>query len=170
MLYLTNPYYHTQPPLTPHQARVQRSLENLTIPDWFRPSPEPGTGVSDNHTWRREKSNRPGWRRDSSSLSLYTMKGTTSRASSTSYDPSIKSSPCSYSRDYRRSTSRPRYSCPKDSSLPPSSPSTRLPPTPTLHTYKQPYQVWRSQERVNYPPYLQPPAQRLAQSSIGPRS
>lgn len=146
--------------LTPHQARVQKSLENLNIPAWFRPSPEPSEGAPATPRWKREKSNRPGWRRESSTLSISSTPEYGARTSITSHEFSTRSSPCPSYKSYNSGKSyrqtQPNYL--KDRSLPP--------PPATQHTYKQPYLGWRSQEQLNTPGYLQTPAQRLAHSSI----
>merc|ERR1712106_141826 len=83
-----------------------------------------------------------------------------------SYTQSVRSSPCAYQRDYGRSLSRTRHIGEKDISLPPPTPSKIHHPTTHPHTYKQPYQGWRSQEKLTTPSYLQTPAQRLAHSTI----
>ena len=155
-----------QVPLTPHQTRVRKSLENLSVPDWFRPSPEPGNAAQATPRWKRERSTRPGWRRESVTQSISSTQGPSSRASSTSYTQSVRSSPCAYQRDYGRSLSRTRHIGEKDISLPPPTPSKSHHPTTHPHTYKQPYQGWRSQEKLTTPSYLQTPAQRLAHSTI----
>ena len=157
--------------ITPHQARVKKSLEKLNVPDWFRPSPEPHTKAPYTPRWSREQSNRPGWRRESSITSISTTPpGYSSRATSTSRDHSTRSSPFPSHPSYhsRWSTSRLNHTSGKDSSLPPPSPSLSIHSSVTSHTYKQPYLGWRSQEQltITTPEYLHTPAQRLAHSTI----
>ena len=146
--------------LTPHQARVQKSLENLNIPAWFRPSPEHNQDAPATPRWKREKSHRPGWRRESSTLSISSTPEHLPRTSITSHEYSRRSSPCQSYQSYNsgKSFRQTKHNSLKDRSLPP--------PSPTQHTYKQPYLGWRSQEQLHTPGYLLTPAQRLAHSTI----
>jgi len=128
-------------PLTPHQVRVQRSLENLTVPTWFKDSPS-GKGTQVTPILRREPSKRSGWRREPSPI-LQSPTPTLTR--------SRRSSP---------SPSRQYYSSRQGNSPSPSIRSTS--------SIRPAYMGWRSQEQLNIPQYLQTPSQRLAQSSLQP--
>ena len=82
------------------------------------------------------------------------------RTSITSHTYSTRSSPCPSYQSYNsgKSFRQAKHNSLKDCTLPP--------PSPTQHTYKQPYLGWRSQEQLNTPGYLMTPAQRLAHSTI----
>jgi len=158
--------------LTPHQARVQKSLEQINVPAWYKPSHQASRVNSENTGWRRERggSCRPGWKRDSENLSAQswsTTPGTSSRDNSRCSTPRPL-----YSSSYTRwSTNRLNLIVGRESSLTSPSPShssysiksLNSAPTPC---YKQPYLGWRSQDRLNTASCISTPAQRLAKSTI----
>ena len=169
MIYFQIPENHLQHP-THHQARVQKSLEKISVPAWFKPSPELGKITTDTPRWRRGGSRRPGWRRDSGN-SGGTSRPTTPKPSSTSHDNSTCSTPCSsYNSSYTRwSTNRLNLIAGRETSFTAPSPSHSSYSIKSLNStpsYKQPYLGWRSQDQLNTATYLNTPTQRLAVSTI----
>ena len=147
---------------------MQKSLDKINVPAWYKPRAEYTKKSSDTHMWRRGETSRPGWRRDSRTYPASSRPTTPS-----SRDTSGCSTPCtSYKTSYTRwSTNQLNHIPGRDSYFTAPSPShssysiKSLSSTPS-HTYKQPYLGWRSQIRLNGESCVSTPAQRLAGSSI----
>merc|ERR1719470_351588 len=153
--------------LTPHQARVQKSLEKIHVPAWYKPAEHTKT-QSATPRWRREETSRPGWKRDARKLPITSRPTTHS-----SNDNSACSTPCpSYKSSYTRwSTNQLNHIPGRDSCFTAPSPShssysIKSLNSTTSHTYKQPYLGWRSQDCLSFSSCVSTPAQRLAVSTI----
>jgi len=154
--------------LTPHQARVQKSLEKIHVPAWYKPAAEYAKKSSETHIWRRGETSRPGWRRDSR-----TYPATSRPTTPSSHDNSGCSTPCMpYKTSYTRwSTNQLNHIPGRESYFTAPSPShssysIKSLNSSTGNTYKQPYLGWRSQDRLNGVSCISTPAQRLAVSTI----
>ena len=166
--YLQIPEHQLQG-LTPHQARVQKSLEKIPVPAWYKPAAEYAKKSSDTHMWRRGETARPGWRRDSR-----TYPATSRPTTPSSRDNSGCSTPCMpYKTSYTRwSTNQLNHIPGRESYFTAPSPShssysIKSLNSSTSHTYKQPYLGWRSQDPLNGGvSCISTPAQRLAVSTI----
>lgn len=154
--------------MSEHQLRIQRSLQKLTIPEWYKQSQVPREGFllkkqTNNH------GNRERWTGTSSSktpslgslasacLSPVTVDSPTPQTQpfvrwSTSKLNSTASSPCGSTR-----SSFNARQLQANGSISPSS-SVR-----SSFSYRQPYLGWRSQERLTRP---RTPAERLASSLL----
>merc|ERR1719470_62051 len=153
--------------LTPHQARVQKSLEKIHVPAWYKPAEHTKT-QSGTPRWRREETSRPGWKRDARKLPI-TSRPTTHCSNGNS----ACSTPCpSYKSSYTRwSTNQLNHIPDRDSFFTAPSPShssysIKSLNSTTSNTYKQPYLGWRSQDRLTHTNYVSTPAQRLARSAL----
>ena len=154
--------------LTPHQARVQKSLEKVHVPAWYKPTAEFAKTSSNTSRWRKGETSRPGWRRDSRTFPVTSRPTTPS-----SRDTSRCSTPCpSYKSSYTRwSTNQLNHIPGRDSYFTAPSPShssysIKYLNSTTSTTYKQPYLGWRSQDRLTPANYVSTPAQRLARSTL----
>lgn len=146
--------------MSEHQLRVQRSLQKLTIPDWYKNSQIPREGfILKKHSPRETRWKGTG--NKTTSLSCLTsnphsplvlspipihqpfVRWSTSKINSTA------SSPCASTRSSFNAKQ------PSDSISPSSVRSS--------FSYRQPYMGWRSQERLNRP---RTPAERLACSIL----
>ena len=154
--------------LTPHQARVQKSLEKIRVPAWYKPTAEYTKTISNTPRWKREETSRPGWRRDARTFPITSRPITPS-----SHDNSTCSTPCpSYKSSYTRwSTNHLNHIPGRESYFTAPSPShssysIKSLNSTTSHTYKQPYLGWRSQDCLSFSSCVSTPAQRLAVSTI----
>ncbi|XP_072386474.1 uncharacterized protein [Diabrotica undecimpunctata] len=145
--------------MSEHQLRVQRSLQKLTIPDWYKQSPVPREGfLLKKQSPRETRWNGTGSKTTSlSSLGSNTFSPVLSPTPlsqpfvrwSTSKLNSTASSPCASTRS-SFNTRQP------NGSISPSSVRSSF-------SYRQPYLGWRSQERLSRP---RTPAERLASSLL----
>ncbi|CAB3371480.1 Hypothetical predicted protein [Cloeon dipterum] len=159
--------------LSEHELRVQRSLQRLDVPDWYKNSPAAPTGsfllnrrssagTSNNSKW-------PGLNSKTTSLSSLQqsphLRSRHQTPSASSPSPVVSPSPqerhsFTYAPFSRWSTSRLN-----SASTSPSG-STR-----SSFQYRQPYLGWRSQEKLlanNTPTYYRSPAERLAATTTKP--
>lgn len=150
--------------MSEHQLRVQRSLQKLTLPDWYKNStvPQEGFLLKKNHQRETRWTGTSGSRTTSmSSLGspsqspMMVLSPTPKNSQfvrwSTSKLNSTASSPCASTR----SSFNVRQ---QNGSISPCS-SVR-----SSFSYRQPYLGWRSQERLNSRPRT--PAERLASSIL----
>lgn len=150
--------------MSEHQLRVQRSLQKLTIPDWYKQSQIPREGfILKKHSSRETRWTGTGSK--TTSLSSLTsnpqspliLSPTPSNQSfvrwSTSKINSTASSPCASTRSSFNAKQ-------PNGSISPSSIRSSF-------SYRQPYMGWRSQERLNRP---RTPAERLACSILASQS
>ncbi|KAJ2946632.1 hypothetical protein O0L34_g12689 [Tuta absoluta] len=147
--------------LSEHELRVQRSLQKLNVPEWYKNAPAPREGFLLRKRLSDASSSATRWSGlNSKTTSLGSLGGvqqppppqlsphTTSFGRwSTSRLNSNQTSPCSSTRSSIRGTS------------PLCSPSTR-----SSFSARQPYLGWRSQERLNSTPRT--PHERLASSLL----
>lgn len=165
----SNDHFHFQPPenelqkgervMSEHQLRIQRSLQKLTIPDWYKQYQAPREGFLLKKTVHRER-----WTGTSSKTPSLSSLGSTNHSPmilsptphaqpfvrwSTSKLNSTASSPCASTRS-SFNTRQP------NGSISPSSVRSSF-------SYRQPYMGWRSQERLTRP---RTPAERLASSLL----
>jgi hypothetical protein len=168
--------------LSEHELRVQRSLQRLNVPDWYKNSSH--TPTSGSFLLKRSGSGtKPGgWQglnsKTTSLSSLQQSPCLRSKLGNTSYSrdtrdgntaspsPIISPSPqerlsFSYAPFSRWSTSR-LHSGPTSANTSPSG-STRS----SFH-YRQPYLGWRSQEKLltSTPSHYRTPAERLAANMV----
>ncbi|XP_057659058.1 uncharacterized protein LOC130895646 isoform X1 [Diorhabda carinulata] len=145
--------------MSEHQLRVQRSLQKLTLPEWYKQSPLPREGfLLKKQSTRETRWNGTGSKTTSlSSLGSNTFSPIVSPTPlnqpfvrwSTSKLNSTASSPCASTRS-SFNTRQP------NGSISPSSARSSF-------SYRQPYLGWRSQERLSRP---RTPAERLASSLL----
>lgn len=145
--------------MSEHQLRVQRSLQKLTVPEWYKQNQVPREGFL-----LKKPSRESRWTGTGSKTTSLSSLGSSSAASpvilsptsqpfvrwSTSKLNSTASSPCA---SIRSSFNTPRQ---HNGSISPSSIRSSF-------SYRQPYMGWRSQERLNKP---RTPAERLANSLL----
>ncbi|XP_030755529.1 uncharacterized protein LOC115881940 isoform X3 [Sitophilus oryzae] len=160
-----NELQKTERVMSEHELRVQRSLQKLTIPDWYKHSQVPGQGFLLNKKNASRDTRWTGTGTGSKTTSLSSLgSGTQSPIVlsptpcnqpfvrwSTSKLNSTASSPC---QSTRSSFNQGRQ--PVNGSISPSSARSSF-------SYRQPYMGWRSQERLNRP---RTPAERLACSLL----
>lgn len=150
--------------MSEHQLRVQRSLQKLTIPDWYKQSQVPQEGfILKKQSPRETRWKGTGYKTTSlNSLSSnfqspIILSPTPVNQSfvrwSTSKINSVASSPCASTRSSFNAKV-------PNGSLSPSSNRSSF-------NYRQPYMGWRSQERLNRP---RTPAERLASSILDSHS
>lgn len=150
--------------MSEHQLRVQRSLQKLTVPDWYKHSPVPREGfILRKHSSREARWSGVGNKTislnslTSSSQPQHPISSVPSNQPfvrwSTSKINSTASSPCASTR----------------SSFNTKQPNGNVSPSSTRSTfsYRQPYMGWRSHERLNRP---RTPAERLAYSLLSSQS
>lgn len=151
--------------MSEHQLRVQRSLQKLNVPDWYKQSQVPREGFL---LKKRQPRDSTRWTGTSSSAKTTSLSSLGSNGPhspvplsptpqsqpfvrwSTSKLNSTASSPCASTR----SSFNARQ--PLNGSVSPSS-------TRSSFSYRQPYLGWRSQERLARP---RTPAERLASSLL----
>lgn len=146
--------------MSEHQLRVQRSLQKLTIPDWYKQSPVPREGFLLKKNSNRETK----WIGTGSKTTSLSSLGSCTQSPiilsptpqcqpfvrwSTSKLNSTASSPCASTRSSFNARQL-------NGSLSPSSVRNSF-------TYRQPYLGWRSQERLSRP---RTPAERLASTIL----
>lgn len=147
--------------MSEHQLRVQRSLQKLTVPDWYKQSQVPREGfLLKKHNSARETR----WGGTNSKTTSLSSLGSNSQSPvvlsptphsqpfvrwSTSKLNSTASSPCASTR----SSFNARQ---PNGSISPSSVRSSF-------SYRQPYLGWRSQERLSRP---RTPAERLASTLL----
>nr|CAD7434911.1 unnamed protein product [Timema monikensis] len=138
--------------MSEHQLRVQRSLQKLNVPDWYKNSsaartPE-GFLLKNQH-----KEPREGWPGLSSKTTSLSSLGSTQSAATARSPTSHLLSPSPTPHVFTRwSTSRLNSNATSASTSPCGS-------TRSSFNYRQPYLGWRSQERLARP---RTPAERLA--------
>lgn len=148
--------------MSEHQLRVQRSLQKLTVPDWYKQSQIPREGfLLKKHSGRESK-----W------SGTYNNNKTTSLSSlgSNSQSPVVLS-PTPQSQPFVRwSTSKLNSTASSPcastrSSFNVKQPNGSISPCSarSSFSYRQPYLGWRSQERLSRP---RTPAERLASSLL----
>ncbi|XP_028164740.1 uncharacterized protein LOC114355901 [Ostrinia furnacalis] len=148
--------------LSEHELRVQRSLQKLNVPEWYKNAPTPREGFLLRKRLSDASASATRWSGlNSKTTSLGSLGGVTAQPPppqlsphttsfgrwSTSRLNSNQTSPCSSTRSSIRGTS------------PLCSPSTR-----SSFSARQPYLGWRSQERLNNTPRT--PHERLASSLL----
>lgn len=146
--------------MSEHQLRVQRSLQKLTVPEWYKQSQVPREGFLLKKSSPRETR----WTGTGSKTTSLSSLGSSSQSPlilsptpcnqpfvrwSTSKLNSTASSPCASTR----SSFNARQ---PNGSISPSSVRSSF-------SYRQPYLGWRSQERLSRP---RTPAERLASSLL----
>lgn len=146
--------------MSEHQLRVQRSLQKLTIPDWYKQSQIPREGF----ILKKHSSRETRW--------MGTGSKTTSLSSLTSNPQSpliLSPTPCNQPF-VRWSTSKINSTASSPCASTRSSFNTKQPngnispcSIRSSFNYRQPYMGWRSQERLNRP---RTPAERLASSIL----
>ncbi|XP_063235748.1 uncharacterized protein LOC134538369 [Bacillus rossius redtenbacheri] len=138
--------------MSEHQLRVQRSLQKLNVPDWYKNSSAARTPEG----WLRGQQQRPprdGWPGlGSKTTSLSSLGSTQSAAPRSPTGQLLSPSPTPHVFT-RWSTSRLNSSAATSTSTSPCG-STR-----SSFSHRQPYLGWRSQERLARP---RTPAERLA--------
>lgn len=147
--------------MSEHQLRIQRSLQKLTIPDWYKQYQAPREGFL---LKNKNPPNRERWTGTSSKTPSLSSLGSNTQSPiilsptphsqpfvrwSTSKLNSTASSPCASTRS-SFNTRQP------NGSISPSSVRSSF-------SYRQPYLGWRSQERLTRP---RTPAERLASSLL----
>lgn len=151
--------------MSEHQLRVQRSLQKLNVPEWFKQSQLPREGFllkkhRDSTKWvglsnKTTSLSSLGSRQSPVLINLSPQSAQTDIGGftrwSTSKLNSTASSPCNSTR------SSFNYRTPINGSVSPSARSS--------FNYRQPYLGWRSQERLTKP---RTPAERLATSLLPP--
>ncbi|XP_026324209.1 proline-rich protein 36 isoform X3 [Hyposmocoma kahamanoa] len=148
--------------LSEHELRVQRSLQKLNVPEWYKNAPAPREGFLLRKRLSDAAASATRWSGlNSKTTSLGSLGGANAQPPppqlsphttsfgrwSTSRLNSNQTSPCSSTRSSIRGTS------------PLCSPSTR-----SSFSARQPYLGWRSQERLNNVPRT--PHERLASSLL----
>lgn len=146
--------------MSEHQLRVQRSLQKLTIPDWYKQSQIPQEGF----LLKKHQNRESRWTGTGSRTTSLSSLGSVNQSPlilsptpqnqpfvrwSTSKLNSTASSPCASTR----SSFNTRQA---NGSLSPSSVRSSF-------SYRQPYLGWRSQERLTKP---RTPAERLANTLL----
>ncbi|KAJ8985594.1 hypothetical protein NQ317_015085 [Molorchus minor] len=146
--------------MSEHQLRVQRSLQKLTVPEWYKQSQVPREGF----LLKKQSPRETRWTGTGSRTTSLSSLGSNTQSPlvlsptpcnqpfvrwSTSKLNSTASSPCASTR----SSFNARQ---PNGSISPSSVRSSF-------TYRQPYMGWRSQERLNRP---RTPAERLASSLL----
>lgn len=151
--------------MSEHQLRVQRSLQKLTVPEWYKQAQIPREGF----LLHKHQKQRPSWTGTTSAAGSKTTSLSSLTSSplvlsptptsqpfvrwSTSKLNSTASSPCASTRSSFNASSSCRQ---PNGSISPSSLRSSF-------TYRQPYMGWRSQERLTRP---RTPAERLASSIL----
>lgn len=150
--------------MSEHQLRVQRSLQKLTVPEWYKQSQIPREGF----LLKKQSPRETRWTGTSSKTTSLSSLGSNPQSPlilsptplnqpfvrwSTSKLNSTASSPCASTRS-SFNTRQP------NGSISPSSVRSSF-------SYRQPYMGWRSQERLNRP---RTPAERLASSLLANQS
>uniref|UniRef100_A0A1B6J1P0 Uncharacterized protein n=2 Tax=Homalodisca liturata TaxID=320908 RepID=A0A1B6J1P0_9HEMI len=137
--------------MSEHQLRVQRSLQKLNVPEWYRNSQLPAQGF----LLKRNSDagiNNAGWQGlNNKTTSLSSLGSTQSAAPRSPNSHALSPSPTSHVFS-RWSTSRLSSGATSTSTSPCGS-------TRSSFNYRQPYLGWRSQERLARP---RTPAERLA--------
>lgn len=169
-----NIFFSLQPPenelqkgervMSEHQLRVQRSLQKLNVPEWYKQSPVPREGF----LLKKHANRETRWAGTSNKTTSLSSLGSNSQSPvilsptpqaqpfvrwSTSKLNSTASSPCASTR----SSFNARQ---PNGSISPSSVRSSF-------SYRQPYLGWRSQERLTRP---RTPAERLASSLLADRT
>ncbi|KYB24947.1 hypothetical protein TcasGA2_TC031456 [Tribolium castaneum] len=148
--------------MSEHQLRVQRSLQKLTVPEWYKQNQVPQGFLL------KKPSKESRWTGTGSKTTSLSSLGSSSASPvilspttqpfvrwSTSKLNSTASSPCASIRSsFNTSSSRQ-----PNGSISPSSIRSSF-------SYRQPYLGWRSQERLSKP---RTPAERLANSLLQPQ-
>ncbi|XP_066159299.1 serine-rich adhesin for platelets isoform X1 [Euwallacea fornicatus] len=154
-----NELQKTERVMSEHELRVQRSLQKLTVPDWYKNSQIPAQG------FLLKKSRETRYYGTGSKTTSLSSLGSGAQSPlvlsptpssqpfvrwSTSKLNSTASSPCQSTRSSFNQGRQP------NGSISPSSARSSF-------NYRQPYLGWRSQERLNRP---RTPAERLASSLL----
>ncbi|CAH1106269.1 unnamed protein product, partial [Psylliodes chrysocephalus] len=146
--------------MSEHQLRVQRSLQKLTIPDWYKQSPVPREGF----LLKKQSPRETRWNGTGSKTTSLSSLG------SNTFSPIISPTPLSQPF-VRWSTSKLNSTASSPCASTRSSFNTRQPngsispsSVRSSFSYRQPYLGWRSQERLSRP---RTPAERLASSLLG---
>ncbi|XP_068969635.1 uncharacterized protein [Bombus flavifrons] len=131
-----------------HELRVQRSLQRLNVPDWYKNSPAARDGFRlKRHS---DASQHGGWRAlGSKTTSLSSLSSSSNRQPTTGALLSPSPTPPVFSR--------------WSTSLLNSAGSSPASSTRSSFNHRQPYLGWRSQERLTNP---RTPAERLAQGIL----
>ncbi|XP_060527330.1 uncharacterized protein LOC132702599 isoform X2 [Cylas formicarius] len=161
-----NELQKTERVMSEHELRVQRSLQKLTVPDWYKQSQVPREGF----LLKKHPSREARWTGTSSKTTSLSSLGSGVQSPlmlsptpcnqpfvrwSTSKLNSTASSPCQSTRSSFNTGSRQ-----PNGSISPSSVRSSF-------SYRQPYMGWRSQERLSRP---RTPAERLASSLLAQQS
>lgn len=154
-----NELQKTERVMSEHELRVQRSLQKLTVPDWYKNSQVPTQG------FLLKKARETRWTGTGSKTTSLSSLGSGVQSPvvlsptpttqpfvrwSTSKLNSTASSPCQSTRSSFNQGRQP------NGSISPSSARSSF-------NYRQPYMGWRSQERLNRP---RTPAERLASTLL----
>ncbi|BET01328.1 chromosome 9 open reading frame 172 [Nesidiocoris tenuis] len=143
--------------MSEHELRVQRSLQKLNVPDWYKSSTVPPQGF----LLKRHSEGgggggsvtSPGWQglssKTTSLSSLGSLQHATPRSPSNLLSPSPTPSGHTFSR----------WSTSRLNSNPTSTSTSPCGSARSSFNYRQPYLGWRSQERLSNP---RTPAERLA--------
>ena len=137
--------------LTPHQARIQSSMEKLNVPAWYKPRPTPAAdSPSAAATPPRGPRAGGGWRRHVTGTGLSRAStplgdGSAAAAASSGLGPDGRTRWSSRTLPLSYRTGSTSSLLTSSSNLPTSTFST---PTSTLT--RQPYLGWRSQVRIYF--------------------
>uniref|UniRef100_A0AAR5PQ87 Uncharacterized protein n=1 Tax=Dendroctonus ponderosae TaxID=77166 RepID=A0AAR5PQ87_DENPD len=160
-----NELQKTERVMSEHELRIQRSLQKLTVPEWYKNSQVPGQGF----LLKKHQSRESRWTGTGSKTTSLSSLGSGTQSPlvlsptpssqpfvrwSTSKLNSTASSPC---QSTRSSFNQGRQA---NGTLSPSSARSSF-------NYRQPYMGWRSQERLNRP---RTPAERLASTLLSKQS
>ncbi|KAJ8679901.1 hypothetical protein QAD02_015688 [Eretmocerus hayati] len=134
-----------------HELRVQRSLQRLNVPDWYKNSPAAREGGAGFRLKRHsDASQHGGWRAlGSKTTSLSSLSSSSNRQPVTGTLLSPSPTPPVFSR-WSTSLLNSAGSSPANSAR-------------SSFNHRQPYLGWRSQERLSNP---RTPAERLAHSTL----
>lgn len=153
--------------MSEHELRVQRSLQKLNVPDWYKQAQVPKEGfiLKKNHVNRETR-----WQGTTTATTGSKTTSLSSLGSSTNQSPLVLSPTPQNQPFVRWSTSKLNSTASSPCASTRSSFNTRQPngsisPSSlrSSFTYRQPYLGWRSQERLTRP---RTPAERLANTLI----
>lgn len=170
-----NELQKTERVMSEHQLRVQRSLQKLTVPDWYKQAQIPREGfLLKKHSQRDGNNSR--WTGTTSGGGGGGGGSKTTSLNSLTTSPLILSpTPCSNQQPFVRwSTSKLNSTASSPCASTRSSFNARQPngsispsSVRSSFSYRQPYLGWRSQERLTRP---RTPAERLASTILAQAS
>ncbi|RZF46364.1 hypothetical protein LSTR_LSTR011148 [Laodelphax striatellus] len=148
--------------MSEHQLRVQRSLQRLNVPDWYKNSTLPQQGFLLKRHSDAAATLGSGWQGLGSKTTSLSSLGSSQSAvpRSPTGNNVLSPSPTPHVGFTRWSTSRLNSAATSTSTSPCGSARSSF-------NYRQPYLGWRSQERLSRPPRT--PAERLAAGMLPPQ-